>query len=371
VDIERTEGASILSAFRAIENEIGVGQEQRACIFVVTALSGRQLETDCLMQGADEFFTKPLEKNRLLGKIRNYDQLSGPAAAGKIPPSTAPVIAAATILDTVNRKLDKGDLNLPPVPKIAMKLRQMIDCNAEIKDVVDLLQQDLAVATKLVSASNSAFYRGVEKNTTLTQATSRLGLDRTRDVVMSICCRGYFSTNHQAYKEMVETLWWHSLACAHTAEMIVEKRGWTVDDDIFSIGLLHDIGKLVVVQVAGELIQRQKGQATVDQDDLFDLMDRQHERLGARVLQKMGYPDTFVSLVKGHHRIDDGEKTPRALMAIQQADLLTKAAGFGLGSDSTETIEEKMQAVGIDGPMKEVALPEIVKCMDQLRYVFG
>jgi putative nucleotidyltransferase with HDIG domain len=373
VDIESTDSqeTSILTVLRGIEEKLAVPPEKKVRIFVTTALSGRQLKTDCLMRGADEFLAKPLDKTLLFSKINKYGLLESPSVSAKGSAPTVTVIEMSAILDTINRKIAKGDPSLPPAPKIAMKLRQMIDLNAEIKEVVELLQQDLAVAIQLIRASNSAYYRGVERSANLTQATSRLGLDRTREVVMSICCQGYFVTNHRPYREMVETLWWHSLACAHTAEWVAERLGWKVEEDIFSIGLLHDIGKLLMIQVAGEMVQRKKGTQEVVMGDLYAAMKSHHERLGAAILEKMGYPEIFASLVKRHHRIDDPETTPRALQIIQRADLLAKAAGFGLGQDTPEAIAQAMEELGIDERIKEGALSEIPQRMEQLRYVFG
>jgi putative nucleotidyltransferase with HDIG domain len=144
-----------------------------------------------------------------------------------------------------------------------------------------------------------------------------------------------------------------------------------VEEDIFSIGLLHDIGKLLTIQVAGELVQRKKGAQEVDMGDLQAAMKNHHERLGAAILEKMGYPETFASIVKRHHRMDDPETTPRALQIIQQADLLAKAAGFGLGQDTPEAIAQAMEDLGVDEGMRDDALSEIPQRMEQLRYVFG
>ncbi|WP_319406600.1 HDOD domain-containing protein [uncultured Desulfosarcina sp.] len=372
IQVTDTDDDAILGALRTIEDEYAVSPDQRCRIFVATVLSGHQLVTDCLINGCDAFFTKPVEKDRLFGKLDEYGLLAGKLVPTSDSRGADSAISTANILDTIARKLKNGDLELPPAPKIAMRVRQLIDCGAEIKDVVDLLKQDLAVATKLISVSNSAYYRGIEKNTTLSQATNRLGLTRTREVVMSICCRGYFSTNHPMYKAIVEKLWWHSLACAHTAETVAKNHGWQVDEDIFSIGLLHDIGKLLLIQVAGDLDQRKHAkQAVLHVDDLHALMDAHHERLGASILVKLGYPDTFVSLVKRHHHIGDRETASHSLQAVQQADLLAKAAGFGLGDTTWEFINDSMEALGISEQMKDQVIIEIAQRMEQLRYMFG
>jgi len=371
IQLTDTDDDTILEALRAIEDEHDVPSEKRTRIFVATAFTGHQLVTDCLIKGYDEFFNKPVDKNRLIDKLDEYRRLAGKSSATSDTSPSDGAVFASKILDTISRKLKTGDLKLPPAPKIAMKVRQLIDCGAEIKDVVDLLKQDLAVATQLISVSNSAFYRGIKKSTTLAQATNRLGLTRTREVVMSICCRGYFSTNHPIYKAIVEKLWWHSLACAHTSEMVAQYRGWHVDADIFSIGLLHDIGKLLLIQVSGDLEQRKQENHDVHISDLHALMDEHHERLGASVLGKLGYPDTFVSLVKRHHHIGDRKTASHSLQALQQADLLAKAAGFGLGDTDQQSIDESMKALEISEQMKDNTIIEIGQRMEKLRYMFG
>jgi putative nucleotidyltransferase with HDIG domain len=169
---------------------------------------------------------------------------------------------------------------------------------------------------------------------------------------------------------MVEMLWWHSLASAHIAEVVVDHRGWRLEADIFSICLLHDIGKLFLIQLSGDLQQRKKTGTPVNSDDLLVLMDEHHERLGAKILQTMGYPDTFAKMVANHHR-QANASTPRALTVLQQADLLAKAAGFGLGRETPPMIDAACQELGINDALKDEAITTIVQRMEQLRFVFG
>jgi putative nucleotidyltransferase with HDIG domain len=322
------------------------------------------------MNGCAEFITKPLDKDLLLSKLKIYGLIAREANPGDDTHGSSR-IDPSTILNTISRKLKKGDLTLPPAPKIAMRLRQLIDCDADNKDLVELLKQDLSLASKLISVSNSAYYRGVKKNTTVSQALNRLGFNRTREVVMSICCRGYFTTNHPAYREVVETLWWHSLACAHATEMILAKLGWRTEEDIFSVGLLHDIGKLFLIQATADM-QRSKGRSfEADLSNLYAMMDEHHAHLGANVLEQLGYPDTFVSLVQQHHLVVDQETSSQELKLLQLADLLANSAGFDLGEIQTNGIDEYFDTLGISMPLKDEIAPEIIRRMEQLRYVFG
>ena len=126
-----------------------------------------------------------------------------------------------------------------------------------------------------------------------------------------------------------------------------------------------------MVQVAGEMVQRKKGTHAVDQDALHAALDDNHERLGAAVLDKLGYPEAFAALVKQHHRTGAPESTPNALRLLQQADLLARAAGFGLGRDTPESIAMLREELDISEQTLQATAPEIVQRMEQLRYVFG
>jgi HD-like signal output (HDOD) protein len=251
-----------------------------------------------------------------------------------------------------------------------MRVRQLVTCNASIDEVIDLLKQDLSISTKLISISNSAFYRGVEKSTSIGQAVRRLGIDRSMEVVMSICCCSYFTTNHPAYKKLVEELWWHSLACAHATEMVEIGGKKEKDEDLFSLGLLHDIGKLVLIQVAGDLDPARHSKMEIPLDDLEAMMNAHHRRFGARVLKKWGYSEAFTFLVR-RCGTQDPSHAGRAARVLHCANLLAKAAGFGIGVEDAAEIAQALEQQGLTDQRQAELKAEIADRMDQLRYLFG
>ncbi|BBO83871.1 hypothetical protein DSCO28_44370 [Desulfosarcina ovata subsp. sediminis] len=373
VDINATDadGEPIVVAFRDIETQSHLAVAQQAYILVTATSCGRQMITDCLMGGGDDFFTKPLDKTKLVGKLHARGLLAGGASASSGP---ANVLDADDLLKQMSRKMAKGDPVLPPAMKIAMRIRQLIDCGAEIADVANLLRQDTAISTRLIKTSNSAFYRGVEKSTTVDQAISRLGLSRASEVVMSICCRGFFATTHPPYQGIVERLWWHSLACAHTTQMPFLNPDEKPDEDLFSIGLIHDIGKLLLLQAAAEVEQRRHAshQPPVSVEELVGLMNEHHVRFGNTLLEKMEAPDMYAKLIQRHHDTNAaGKKYSRSLKILQQANWLAKLAGFGLEPVDGQSLAEPMDALEIDESMREQAILEIPQQMEQLRYLFG
>ncbi|MGD9215685.1 MAG: HDOD domain-containing protein [Desulfobacteraceae bacterium] len=361
------DGAAILRQFRSIESKYRNTSNDETCLMVITALSARQLEIDCLIQGGNDFICKPFETKHFLERLARLE-LTGKAKAPE--PDIPAVISTREILDTISRKLNKGQLKLPPAPKVAMKVRQMVTCNASIDEVIDLLKQDLSISTKLISISNSAFYRGVEKSASLGQAVRRLGIDRSIEVVMSICCSSYFTTNHPAYKKLVEELWWHCLACAHATEMVDIDGKKEKDEDLFSLGLLHDIGKLVLIQVAGDLDPARHSKMAIPLSGLEEMMNTHHRRFGARVLKKWGYSEELIHLVR-RCGTQDLSKAERAAQVLHRANLLAKAAGFGIGVEDAAEIAQALEQQGLTDQRQAELKAEIVDRIDQLRHLFG
>ncbi|WP_054700754.1 HDOD domain-containing protein [Desulfosarcina cetonica] len=191
VDIKVTGagGETILAAFREIEDRSSLPPDQRAHILVTTEQSGRQMITDCLLSGCDDFIEKPLDKAKLIGTLHDHGVLEDKTSAASAMEKTA--LDGAVLADKVAKQLSTGDPELPPAMKIAMRVRQLIDCGAEIADVANLLRQDSAISTQLLKTANSAYYRGMGRSASIDQAINRLGLSRASELVMSLCCRGF------------------------------------------------------------------------------------------------------------------------------------------------------------------------------------
>lgn len=358
---------SIIREFRGIEDQLQIPPEQRVCILIITELHKRQLKTDCIVHGCDDFIGKSVDTELIMDKLAQLGLVAGP------PTSEAKktiVVTTAVILDATSRRMMRGNLHLPPAPKIAMRIRQLLNCNAEIAEVVDLFKQDPTISTKLINVSNSVVYGGVTKNTDVGQAVRRLGVDRTIEVVMSICCRGYFVTNHPAYGKLVENLWWHSLASAHATEMVAQIQKWKGEEDLFSLGLLHDIGKLILIQVAADLQHPKKSEMEVDFEELQSMLATNHRRFGASLLKAWGYSNEFVSHID--HRRDMEAQSPASTgLVLRQSNLLAQAAGFEVGTVNPDEAFSALEQLGYDAVSQKELTTRIAKRMLELRYKFG
>ena len=369
VDIEAPgiEDGSIISDIRQLEKKHQIPTGKKASLIVISDSPGRQLLTDCMFRGCDEFIDKPINPDQVLEKLTQFNLTTTPQ---KPENSHLKRITGKELSDSVIKRIDRGDLELPPAPKIAMRTRQLVDLNADIEKVVDLLKHDLSISTKLIRMSNSVAYGGFEKNISTSQAVRRLGIDRSVEVVMSICCRSYFVTNHPDYKLLVDNLWWHSLACAHAATMVANHKKFDIDEDLFALGLLHDIGKLILIQAASNLqIPKKKGM-DIEPEALQSIITEHHGQVGIRLLRKWGYSKAFAALIQ-HHRANVDEQPPAAMQALHEADLLAIVAGFDYGTRITSESAEQLEQLGYIARIQDDFKTRIHSQIEQLRYTFG
>ena len=72
---------SIIKELRGIEDQLRIDPARRACILVITDLAERQLKTDCIMHGCDDFIEKSVETRFILDKLAQFGLVDGPPAS--------------------------------------------------------------------------------------------------------------------------------------------------------------------------------------------------------------------------------------------------------------------------------------------------
>ena len=252
-----------------------------------------------------------------------------------------------SIIEEIKNRFQRKDVDLPGYSKIALKFRDMVDAGAGYREVSDLLRQDAAFTSKLISVSNSAYYRGVEENKTLEQAINRLGLQTTSQYVDVICNRAlYFSQMSKKFPILVEKLWSHSLACAYASQVIMDTLNITVAEDPFMMGLFHDIGKLVLIQILSELERKGILGDHVTKEDYIETLNQLHVQFGCALLKRWEFSDNYVDIVKYHGDLKDAEPITKGLLAVHFSNLMVKSLGFDI-QDNSKIDLENAESVGL------------------------
>lgn len=137
------------------------------------------------------------------------------------------------------------DLHLPSMPEVAQKIRKLTDDpDAGIPDLTTVIQTEPIVAGSILSAANSAMYKGASKIDNIKTAVIRLGLKTTRDLAVAAALREAFHVKDRQIMKRMRLLWEHSVNISSFSYVIAKMAdGLDLDPEkALMAGLLHDIG---------------------------------------------------------------------------------------------------------------------------------
>lgn len=198
----------------------------------------------------------------------------------------------------------------PPIrsfPASAMRLMQATkDENCETDKLVSIIECDPGYASQLLQIANSSLYGMSGRVGSVKQAVIVLGFRKLHNLAVSMAAADVFSQSGQCQQER-EELWHHSLACAVTARQIATRVGIS-SDEAFLAGVLHDVGKLVMLDVVADAY----GTAINEFDRLskydsltaleIEAFGRDHQELGMDCADEWGLPFEMTAVIGHHHQ---------------------------------------------------------------------
>jgi HD-like signal output (HDOD) protein len=195
--------------------------------------------------------------------------------------------------------------SLPTQPELHTELLHAIT-TASVKEIAATIKKDLGMMTKILQLVNSPLF-GVKKNIgDIQHAITLLGIDILNALVLSLELFSKFTLTGAAQKELKD-IFNHSSDVANYARIIaMEITGdKTVAGNSYMGGMLHDIGKLIILSEFTELYFQIKEQANRSKQPVNEI-ERQwlgvdHSRLGAYLLGLWGIPDILVETTAYHH----------------------------------------------------------------------
>jgi len=357
----------VLKEIRSMENDNGIPKEGQIKIFMVTASSEKDIILACIKSGCNDYIMKPFTMETVAKKLKDNGLTEQPPNGSST--EKGPAQEKKNPLTKIIAQFNRGEIELPPMPRIQTKFHALIKTGANLQEIGGLLKQDPAISSKLISISNSSFYRGLTENITVEQAIGRLGLLATKQTVDALSNRSLYLGTNPKYTEVMEKLWEHSLSCAHACQVITEAKGMKLSEDPFTMGLLHDIGKLMLLRVMGEIEKKEKDIKAVPADELLDSLAAYHGKTGAVLLKRWNFPGVYLQVAELHDHIDGIQTPSKELLVVHLANVLVKSMGYGTPNPEgidPETLTS-LKALEID-PAELGSIKEQVKVrMEQLK----
>ena len=267
----------------------------------------------------------------------------------------------AALVEELGRAVIERRLDLPSLPEVVLKIRKALsDESVSVSEIVRLLGADPALAARIIKTANSAmFYRGNKPITNLHSGVSQLGHRMVRNVALSYAAQqvfiGYGSAQVRRY---VSDVWQHSLRTAVLAHMLARVRTSLNADEVFLVGLLHEIGKLYILMRVKDNMEVLAAEAAF-QSVLADW----HPRLGRAVIEAWGLPAELADAAGNHQACGLEASSPATLTAtvavanylaenseaaINDADFHAKVPNLGSLSVDKPTFDWLIRAADVD-----------------------
>jgi putative nucleotidyltransferase with HDIG domain len=202
------------------------------------------------------------------------------------------------VTDALARQIDDDTLDLPVLAGTAQRVMQMaLDEDVDPVHLADAIRNDSAMAGNLLRIANSPLYRARSAIVSLQQAISRLGMHQVREIALAIVCESRVFRVRGFEKELTE-LFRHCLATAHFAQEIARVKRWNVEE-AFLGGLMHDIGRPVLLQAVSDLSRELD--CRLSKQQALALVTAAHERAGSRLVTRWELPGRISDAVFHHH----------------------------------------------------------------------
>lgn len=264
-------------------------------------------------------------------------------------------------VSTVQKQLESERHTLPLFnPAVLLVQQELLKKDPNLQTIEQLISEDPSLSSNLLKIANSSMYRGLFPTTTVRSALIRLGMSEVFRVVLTDIGDRSFGSDDRQLDGIMKKLWQHSRGCAFAAGMLALAIDCGVaQHDAFSAGLLHDIGKLPILQVIARKKRKQPKQ-DVDETLLIEVMDRLHAEQGYRMLQEIRVPNVIALTARDHHLPDCDPGAP-LLLLVRMANRICHRIGIGLRRDPSIDLLTTPEAI-----LLGLTQPELDKVLDFL-----
>jgi len=215
----------------------------------------------------------------------------------------------------MNTKFSLEIESLPTLPVIAGQIMECVNNpGSSVQDVADVILRDQSMSTKILKLVNSAFYGFPKRIGTISHAISILGFETVRGLVLGLSILDMFQINEFDLLRF----WKHSIRTASINAFLAEKFFYSRRDEAFTVGLIHDVGKLVFMLRAPDLYHEVLRQAE-DVDLLVceqQLLGIEHAEAGALVARTWNFPEIYIQAIQQHHQVPVSPLIPISLPSM-------------------------------------------------------
>lgn len=248
------------------------------------------------------------------------------------------------VMAEIVRNLERGNLELPPIPDIMQRIVAKIDnANVSIDEIVDCITDQILVS-KILKICNSPYYRRSGKVSTLRDAILYLGFKALISVVTVHALSTFSPKNAGQIRKVLQ----HCLVCGMVCRQIAQDmRG--DHDQAFICGLLHDIGKTVMLELLGDYL--------LTDEVREQLIGEWHAEVGYLLARKWNFDEAIQESIRYHHAPERSGAHGQLVEMVYLSNIMTHSS----------CQPDRLDAAGLARiGLKQANLAELMQRVDDL-----
>lgn len=226
----------------------------------------------------------------------------------------------------------------PKMPTLYRDLMKLLkDPDADYEQLAKIIRNDPGVTMNILRVANSTYFSGEERIDSLRKAFVRLGSRHLFQIIIAQGVATRLAQSFAGYDLEPRELLQHSVGVAITSEHFARLLKVSIMETLFTAGLLHDMGKVILNPFIMEKHADVHG-LLQDKSLAFDEIELQtvgitHAKAGAQLMEKWLFPEAVVELVEYHHHPELAQAFPMETLMVHFADTLLYSEGVGDGID--------------------------------------
>lgn len=207
---------------------------------------------------------------------------------------------ADEIVSALHLAIKQDKLTLPTLPKVALMAKEKAeDPDASFSDLADVISADASICARIIKIVNCPLMRSNKPIDNIHDATGRLGLNYTSNLVIGLAMEQMFTSDHEIINKKLDEIWQHSIQIAATAYVYAQNYTKLSADKSMLAGLVHKIGALPILTLLSERADLATIKTTLD-----PIIQQIHGTVGLEILKSWDFPSDLIELPLHYNDIE-------------------------------------------------------------------
>lgn len=274
---------------------------------------------------------------------------------------------------SIEDKIIEKISSFPTLPSMARKLMGLLnDSEISASEIGRVIQYDPALTANLLKAANSVYLGQSRSVDSLSEAFFRLGTKWVYQMSVSSLIYSNLHRPVTGYELSGENLWRHSVAVAQMSDILCESLNIKDKGVVFTAGLLHDMGKIILGEFVSESFDEIQNIVTNEKIPFEEAEKRiigiDHAEVGGMTAEQWNFPKAIVESIRWHHQPENAETQTDTIDIVHVADATCLIQGFGIGSDDIhyKLNNDSVDRLNITSKILEQAASELVTVLEDI-----